>query len=324
MDNECTLRLWCLMDGKPGHQNQTLGLVDALRRVGRANLAVREIPVPHQFPHRFFGPQWNRHAVGPAPHLIIGAGHATHFSMLAAKYRFGGRAIVLMKPSLPMQLFDLCVIPDSHRIRPNHPKVFVTRGVLNRIRYSQRREAGRGLILLGGPSAHFHWDSDRVFDQLHQVIHLQPNRKWTIATSRRTPDSLLQRCRDQPLDARLVEHADVGREWLPAEIEASESIWVTEDSVSMTYEAVTSGASVGTFQLARNRQTRVTLGMDRLTEAGCVTPWSVWRETGKLSAARLALNEAERTAEEIVRRFVGQFSGPSHTANDLPLARSAG
>lgn len=302
--DQTELRLWCLLDGKPGHQNQTIGLADAITRLCKITVSVTEILVPNRYPAKLLGPSWPQSSPPQRPHLIIGAGHSTHLALLTAKFRFGGRAIVLMKPTIPMHLFDLCVIPDSHSIRPSHSKVILTRGVLNRIIPSNNRDTTKALILLGGPSQHFDWCNEEVFNQLEQVVFSNDHLEWTIATSRRTPASFFQQCKQRQIPARIVDHVSVDRTWLPDQIQASEFIWVTEDSVSMTYEAVTSGATVGTLQLPRSRETRVTIGMDRLIESGCVTTWDTWKETGHLANSGSRLNEAERVAKEILKRFI--------------------
>lgn len=297
------LRLWCLLDGKPGHQNQTIGLADAINRLCHGKVVVTEIQVPKYYPAKLLGPAWPACRLDERPDLIIGAGHSTHWALLTAKYRFGGKAIVLMKPSIPMQFFDLCVVPDSHNIRKDHAKVILTRGVLNRIIPSDSRDEKKALILLGGPSQHFDWCDEDVYNQLEQVIYANRNLQWTIATSRRTPAHFFKECKRRQLPAKIVDHVSVDQTWLPDEIQASHVIWVTEDSVSMTYEAVTSGATVGTLQLPRSRETRVTLGMKRLIESGCVTPWKQWKATGQYQSSNVRLFEAERIAREVLFRF---------------------
>ena len=99
----------------------------------------------------------------PSPDLLLGAGHRTHLSLLAARRSRGGKAVVLMQPTLPLYLFDLCLIPEHDGIAPRK-NVVLTRGALNRIRPSDRQESGQGLLLVGGPSAHFGWDAKALHD----------------------------------------------------------------------------------------------------------------------------------------------------------------
>ena len=105
--------------------------------------------------------------------------------MLAVRRAFGGRAIVLMKPSLPMRFFDLCIIPEHDGVRPGK-NVLLSEGVLNRMEPGTEKDPHKGLILLGGPSAHYGWDEKHLLQQIAEVIRQDP-RAWIVATSRRNP-----------------------------------------------------------------------------------------------------------------------------------------
>ncbi|MEO7100899.1 MAG: ELM1/GtrOC1 family putative glycosyltransferase, partial [Luteolibacter sp.] len=73
--------IWLLCDGKPGHENQSLGLADALAR--RVSCEVLRISLAGKrgLIHRVKSAL--AASVGfPKPDLIIGAGHATHFALL--------------------------------------------------------------------------------------------------------------------------------------------------------------------------------------------------------------------------------------------------
>jgi len=104
------LVVWRLLDGKPGHEKQSLGLLQGLAAL--APVAAYEIDMRSK--SMFWG-EILRHVRGeamlPPPHLIVGVGHATHLPMLAARAACGGRTVVLMKPSLPPFLFDLIFVP---------------------------------------------------------------------------------------------------------------------------------------------------------------------------------------------------------------------
>ena len=93
--------IWRFSDGKPGHEAQTQGLINALAQ--RRQLQVHELSV-HDYRRGLLDIVKKRFAPGtalPAPALLIGAGHATHWPLLAARRARGGRIIVMMKPSLP-------------------------------------------------------------------------------------------------------------------------------------------------------------------------------------------------------------------------------
>ncbi len=128
------------------------------------------------------------------PTCILTAGHRTHLPALAARRPRGGRIVVLMKASLPLRWFDLCLIPQ-HDDPPQRNNVIATRGVLHEVRPSERHDPVTGLILLGGSSRHHDWDTDTITMQVRQVVTAQPDIHFVIGDSPRTPppDTLQRR-----------------------------------------------------------------------------------------------------------------------------------
>ncbi len=136
------LIVWRFTDGKPGHDNQTQGLLAALR----THAPVDDFPIQiADCRAGLVACLTGRTASGleaPDPDLIIGAGHATHLPMLNARRVRGGRVVVLMKPTLPTAWFDLCVIPAHDRTR-HRENILVTHGVLNRVRHDVAKDGAR-------------------------------------------------------------------------------------------------------------------------------------------------------------------------------------
>ncbi len=54
--------------------------------------------------------------------------------------------------------------------------------------------------------------------------------------------------------------------WIFEEMQKAEAVWVTEDSVSMIYEALTAGCRVGVIAMDRLKQDRITNSVDILLE----------------------------------------------------------
>ncbi len=256
--------LWRFRDGKPGHEAQTLGLVKALQ--ARARFHVHDLAVRGGALGAWLSGRYPHGAGLPAPDLLVGAGHATHWHLLAARRAFGGRAVVLMQPSLPLRLFDLCLIPEHDRPR-RAANVLRTRGVLNPLRRSADRDPRRGLILLGGPSPHYRWDDGAMLAQIDALLAARPDRDWQVLVSRRTPAGLGEMLRARP-----------GLAWLAPDTPVAEAlaraaeVRVSEDSVSMLYEALGSGAPTGLLAVPRRRPGRVSAGVDRLLARGWVAP----------------------------------------------------
>ncbi len=297
------LVVWRFSDGKAGHDNQTRGLAEALIRLRSVEVVTLDpLPLFAALKSLLLGRQtiWNGL---PAPDLLLGAGHRTHWSLLAARRAYGGRVIVLMRPSLPLRLFDLCLIPE-HDAPPSRPNVLATRGALNRIQASSTLESDRGLVLIGGPSAHFGWDDAALRQHIAAIVAADPAMRWTLTTSRRTPPRFLESVSSMA-DARLtvVPVAATGPNWLPAQLARAGQAWVTADSVSMVYEALTSGAAVGVLEVPQQRSSRISRGLDHLAADGWVTLFTDWQRSLRLRRPPGTFNEAERCARWIVERW---------------------
>ena len=291
------LVVWVVSDGKPGHVNQSLGLAEALARATPTTI--------HLIPAL---PAWRawlalllKRLPGkplPAPDLIVGAGHATHATMLAARRARGGRAVVLMKPSLPRRAFDLCIVPQHDGVAAD-AHTLVTEGALNRIRPAPARNADQGLLLIGGTSPHFEWDSDAVQVQIKSILARTPETRWTLTTSRRTPADFLAQLPPHP-NLTHVPHTATSPDWLPEQLARSGTVWVTPDSASMVFEALSAGAEVGVFDLPVNPRSRVGRAIAHLTDAQRITRFANWCASGKLHPNLHPLAEADRCAECIL------------------------
>ena len=296
--------IWLFSDGKPGHDNQTLGLTEALAR--QWPLGVHAVPPPPAWQalgyylRRRFPPADSL----PDPTLILGAGQRTHLAMLAARRARGGRAVVLMRPSLPLGCFDLCVIPE-HDHPPARANVLETRGVLNRILPSQTQDSEQGLFLIGGPSAHFAWNDGELCQQIAAILAADAAKRWVLTTSRRTPPTFLPALATlggNPLSA--VPYSETTPDWVPAHLSCAAQVWVTADSVSMVYEALTAGAAVGILAVPKQADSRVSRGLEGLLREEWVTPFQRWQRIGRLTRPLLVFNEAERCALDIGRLWL--------------------
>ena len=295
------LVVWRFSDGKAGHDGQSRGLVEALSRLRPVEAFTLE-PLPTLtaitlwFNHYF--PAW---ADLPAPDVLLGAGHRTHLSLLAARRAYRGRAVVLMQPSLPLSLFDLCLIPE-HDTPPIRHNVWVTRGALNRMQPSTALESSRGLLLIGGPSAHFAWDHPSLYQQIAAIVAADPTLHWTLTTSRRTPEDFLDHLPIFPTLA-CVPFAETDPNWLPEQLAHAGQVWVTADSVSMVYEALTAGAAVGVLQVPVKQANRVSRGLEQLAAEGWVTRFADRLPGQPLPRPAQTFHEAERCARWIVEQW---------------------
>lgn len=295
--------VWWFRDGKAGHDNQARGLIIALKRL--IALDLHEVPLPSlgRLSIDAVTANFQGGVELPNPDLLIGAGHATHLPLLAARRARGGRSIVLMKPSLPRGWFDLCVMPRHDGVAPA-PGVLVTDGVLNTIQAPVSKIPDRGLMLIGGPSAHHRWSTRKLIEQLRAIVARDSGVHWVIASSRRTPADTVDALRAlTSTQVDFIHHETTEAAWLPAQLARAATVWVSEDSVSMLYEALTAGAATGVLAVPRRGADRVTQAIDELINKRRITPFDAWRAGQPLTAAD-GFNEAARVAAWIKQTWL--------------------
>ena len=101
----------------------------------------------------------------------------------------------------------------------------------------------------------------------------------------------------------MVPVAATGPDWLPAQLARAGQVWVSADSVSMVYEALTAGAAVGVLDVPRKRSSRISRGLDKLAGEGWITPFADWQRHSRLNRPTHTFNEAERCARWIAARW---------------------
>lgn len=302
--------VWCFSDAKPGHLSQTNGFIAAISK--QHDCTVYYIQVAEYSLNLFaLAKAWllkkkPDYFPKTKPDLIIGAGHATHTQMLLARYLCGGKVLVFMRPSLPSSWFDMLVVPAHDKASVDKGRLIETEGVLNNVQCVANKSLDYGLMLIGGESSHFEWNTAAVLGQIEVVLAKSPDTKWTLTTSRRTPDDFLTVLSATVSGNQLtvVPYADCGTDWLSEHFRQAGQIWVTADSVSMIYESLTSGAAVGVFTLEKGHG-RIQAGLQRLVDTGRVTAFPTWHSQGRLVAADRTLNEADRVSSIILERWFG-------------------
>ncbi|MEM6552389.1 MAG: ELM1/GtrOC1 family putative glycosyltransferase [Planctomycetota bacterium] len=286
-------------DGKPGHLSQSRGLAEAIARQTDA--------VIHEDALSGTGDGTPRS--NAARTLVICAGHETHARALEHARQAGGVAIALMNPGwLKRRRFDLSVIPEHDGI-PASAKVELSVGTLNTVRPATDVSPKRGLLLIGGPSKHHGWSNEGIATQLDAVIRADPSIEWTATTSRRTPEATVELLHGLSTDhdKRLgyFPPSVTPPGWVGEQLQRCGVCWVTRDSVSMVYEALTSGAAVGLLDVPtrRGRPGRVVRGIDALVAREWVVGFDAWRNGTGLIRERPRLAEADRIAEVVLQRW---------------------
>ena len=249
--------IWRLLDGKTGHEKQSLALVKNLKN--QANCKIYNINI-QDLQNPFLAlilKKYNLNKGLIRPDIAIGAGHKTHFHLLAIKRYFGAKIVVIMKPSLPLKLFDLCVIPKHDDIKSGS-NVFITNTPLVNFNLYMKKKENMALFLIGGPSRHFHWDSKIILEQIKNISKKFKFKKLLITTSRRTPlDFIDEFNRLKIKNIQLYEHTKITNNWLDKNIIKVKNIWVTNDSYSMLIEALASGAYTDILELKIKKKSKL-------------------------------------------------------------------
>ena len=287
-------RIAIISDGKAGHLNQSYGLAEALARL-RPQVQIEEIEAWPRF--KALTRNLVRGDEGLGLTLLIGAGHKTHSTLLALKRSAGCPAVVLMTPSLPKKSFDLVVAP-RHDGGTESARHWLTDGPLNRIRASEDKEEGKGVILIGGPSDHYQWRETELIGQISRLC--DGSVEWQLSTSRRTPMSFLRKLRELRLPGlESWAFRALPENWLAETLPHSERCWVTPDSASMVYEALSSGAAVGIFELPAEKGSRVAAALTDLAERGLVSTFGGFDVSNQMSMPTEPFAESDRIAKKL-------------------------
>jgi len=302
--------LWAVTDNKPGHRNQLQGLANALSRalVCAQGIELRWIEMGSSRAERS-RQLWQAKSLlkgQTKPDFILCCGHRTHWLSLRLRWLCRAKLVVLMRPSLPMSWFDLCVVP-LHDGEFSARNVIQTQGVLNKISPNTRAELSpdkpsSALVMVGGPSKHYDWNNDDMLAQLRALQTLSPDdTQWLITSSRRTPQSFESQLQELENEfCQFVPASKTDSEWLPTQLAQCTQAWVSEDSVSMVYESLSSGAQVGLLRVPVKQENRITRGVKALLQSKVLATIDELRQHGRLPLAKAPLQEADAVAKAVL------------------------
>jgi mitochondrial fission protein ELM1 len=302
-----TTIIWCFIDGKKGHENQSVGLINQLESKVKCITHYIDVPAKNSF---FSALVFNKLSVLKVlrkPSLIIGAGHKTHLYVLYAKFFFGGKSILLMKPSLPVKWFDLSVIPE-HDVGNLSKSIYITKGPLGKITHKKYKQIrGQNLVLIGGESKHYEWDSNKIINQIKEIVENNPKESFILSSSRRTPKNFIAKIPQQiKSNIKIVLCHETNESWMNKVMAQSNYIWVTVDSYSMIYESINAAANVGVLNL-KNKNTKLTKAITKLISEKKVFTWDK-KQTYKTNKKIIyKSNEIEICSKYIIKRFINKI-----------------
>ena len=304
------------LEGSPGHEKQSLAVAGELRNI-LPEVTIRKIQLEKKGSVQRIG-QHLMSCISPRrclpnddlgiPDLLLGTGSATHPALLAAKKIYDVPAVTCMAPDCIIRSrFDLCLVPRHDRLAPRK-NLFMTDGPPVLTTTEGEKKADRGLILLGGVIPHNHdWSTPEIIDWVMMIAEKDRARRWTVSSSPRTPDHTCQALAALAAHKETIDffhYKETPRGWVEERYRESSVVWVTADSMSMIYEALTAGCKVGLLPLRWRRQgTKYQRSMGLLVARGLVVDFASWQSGEIELKTAVGFNEARRCAEEIRRRW---------------------
>lgn len=285
-------------DGKAGHRSQAVGLYKAMQRQSNIEVTFQEISIQELPIFSLLKALWARRfgLFEKKPDYIFGVGsHTQARVLLLGRVYPKAKTVIMMKPNFPVNWFDYAIIPQHDGVKESM-HVITTQGALNPIVNENRHQPNRILIALGGNSKRHQWNEEKVLASIDEIVKNHPQADIILTTSRRTPNAFLTHLNETPLASHLhifpVEHTPQG--WIFEEMQKAEAVWVTEDSVSMIFEALTAGCKVGVIEIDRLKSDRITQMIDKLLSLP-------YLGESQQSLINLQLNEADRIAHVLLK-----------------------
>tara|TARA_B100001173_G_scaffold26328_1_gene20733 strand:- start:1389 stop:2297 length:909 start_codon:yes stop_codon:yes gene_type:complete len=291
--------VWRFLDGKTGHEKQSLALVKFIKNEIKTKLFNIDI---NNVGSLLF--KYKKLIELPKPDLIIGIGHKVHISVLIAKIIFGGKSIIIMKPSMPINWFDLCIIPEHDKYK-GKGLIYRTKGALCDGENKRIKDSKKSLILIGGTSKNFIWDSNYLINQIEDLINNNSSIKFLLSTSRRTPQDFIMKLRNiRKKNLIIVPLKDQEENWLENNFNNTKTSWISEDSISMIYESLTAGQQVGILKQKKSKNNRIKNSLNMLRKEGYI----FYDEDGNYKINRkvkIFPNEAKKCATWLINLFFG-------------------
>ncbi len=305
-----------VLDGRPGHEKQTMGIIHALERtcpveiipikVGRFSLFAEVVQTCRLFlPGVGSGLPYPK--IGDAD-LLVGTGSRTHLPMLFYQKKYAIPAVTCMTPPGYLQhRFDLCFVPE-HDGKREGGNIVLTLGAPNCSINKRQHQTECGLILLGGVDTKSHrWDSRQIVAMVGKIVSTDADKLWTVSSSPRTPNdtvALVTKLLETNDNMQFFDYKDTPPGWIEEQYDKNSIVWVTADSISMIYEAVTAGCRVGIFPMQwLCENSKFKRNEHLLINRKLVTPFSAWEQGNMIQGDSQTLNEAQRCAERILLKW---------------------
>lgn len=226
--------------------------------------------------------------------IVLSCGSSTNAAALAASKENVAKSVVLMRPSLFLNRFNIVIAPSHDRL-PKRKNVFITKGAINsidrqsldkqkdllalKLNYKNPKQLKIG-VLIGGNTKNFSFNPDTAIAFINQLKQLEAELDIDlfISTSRRTPagvEAALKNNFKKDTNCKLL--LIVNEENFSGAVNGilglCDIIITSSDSISMISEAASSGKYVVVFKLDKPnafKKTKHDIFLDELASQGFI------------------------------------------------------
>ncbi|MBU0464602.1 MAG: mitochondrial fission ELM1 family protein [Proteobacteria bacterium] len=308
-----TYKITAILDGRPGHEKQTQGIINALEKYVPVEITYLKIKISLfsdiiNWLKTFAGFCWK---IGKTDDVdfVIGTGTHTHPHVIKIGNDSGAKKIICMSPaSFLIKMFDLCFVPNHDRFKLSK-NIFLTIGPPNISENKNIHKNDKGLVLIGGRDDKSHvWDSDKILGYIEKIVSSESeNINWTISSSPRTPvemENKISRFTAGMEKASFFRFSDTKKGWVEKQYDASSIVWVTADSMSMIYEALTAGCTTYIIPMEwKQKGNKFSFSEQDLYKNKLAISYNKWIQNRGYNECGKSINESDKCAREILRRW---------------------
>ena len=271
--------LW-IKDGKIGHEKQVKALLDEICKTENIKIIEEEYKVSSwgrlddvlgyytsgAFGSEIGGYQYFKYRKMSLD-IVIGAGTGVHTRILEVKknlkkyFNKDVLSISVLVPGFFKKDFDIICAPlhDSYKL-PVNDNVIYFEGSLANV-YDDDIDEGVGLIGIGGKNKHYIFNENKLIQQIEYVTALYPDKKWHIFSSRRTPARMLKKL---SLLSNSSSTISLEKEGFNEVIKKASIKVVTQDSINMVYESLSTKGKTFLFNMKYLRKNKVISQINQL------------------------------------------------------------
>ena len=264
------MNVYWFQDSKTGHLKQVQALVDQLKK--EIELSIIIINVSNQ---ESFSKIFSNQDQFDGPTILIGAGHEVYSKILQAKKYLKKTiskdlfSIAVLRPSYKLSSFDLIIAPEHDFRKKRIPEnVIPFQGSLSATSQNPVDE-NMAIIAIGGPSKHYKFDQEILIRQLQYILSVHPKHKFKIFNSRRTPEVLNLRLKDElnkHPNAKFIDLNSPESNTFQESLNESALKFVTPDSSNLVFEALSVNGQTYLIQIESQKYRRI-FGAKKIRES---------------------------------------------------------